>query len=65
MTMLIRDLQELWLFGGLDTIANKKDAEKEKEKVLQVAELVERLTKKMPEASKVPDVGDGARNGAT
>lgn len=64
--MLIRDLQELWLFGGLDTLADQKDAEVEKQKALEIAGLVEGLVAKMPEAWKVPGgEQDGAENGAT
>lgn len=61
MTMLIRDLQELWLFGGLDTLADEKDEEAEKKKAVEVAALVEGLVKKMPEAWKV---SGGDANGA-
>ena len=48
MTMLIRDLQELWLFGGLDTLADAKDEEVERKKVAEVARMVEGLVGKMP-----------------
>lgn len=48
MTMLIRDLQELWLFGGLDTLADAKDEEVERRKVAEVARMVEGLVGKMP-----------------
>jgi hypothetical protein len=48
MSMFIRDLQELWLFGGLDTLADKKDAEVERQKALEV------LVRKLPEAWKAP-----------
>jgi hypothetical protein len=48
MTMLIRDLQELWLFGGLDTLADAKDEEVERRKVVEVARMVEGLVGKMP-----------------
>lgn len=48
MTMLIRDLQELWLFGGLDTLADAKDEEAERKKVAEVARMVEGLVGKIP-----------------
>ncbi|KAK3214031.1 hypothetical protein GRF29_28g1843495 [Pseudopithomyces chartarum] len=48
MTMLIRDLQELWLFGGLDTLADAKDEEVERKKVAEVARMVEGLVGKIP-----------------
>lgn len=60
MSMFIRDLQELWLFGGLETLADKKDAEVERQKALEVAGLVEELVGKLPEAWKAPD---GGQNG--
>ncbi|OAF99364.1 uncharacterized protein CC84DRAFT_1232791 [Paraphaeosphaeria sporulosa] len=61
MSMFIRDLQELWLFGGLETLADEKDAEVERQKALEVAGLVEGLVGKLPQAWKVPD---GEQNGA-
>jgi hypothetical protein len=60
-SMFIRDLQELWLFGSLDTLADKKDAEVERQKALEVAALVEGLVSKLPEAWKA---SDGEQNGA-
>ena len=59
MTMLIRDLQELWLFGGLDTLADAKDEEVERRKVGEVARLVEGLVGKMP----VDGGKDGEKDG--
>jgi hypothetical protein len=50
----MRQVQELWLFGGLDTLADKKDAEVERQKALEVAGLVEGLVRKLPEAWKAP-----------
>jgi hypothetical protein len=47
LSSLIRDLQELWLFGGLDTLEDKKneDVVREREKAGRVAEMIERLAK--------------------
>ncbi|KAF1968441.1 hypothetical protein BU23DRAFT_572343 [Bimuria novae-zelandiae CBS 107.79] len=44
-TVLVRDLQELWLFGGLDTLKGPRDVEGEREKVAEVAGAVETLVK--------------------
>jgi hypothetical protein len=43
LSTLIRDLQELWLFGGLDTLADKADEEATRAKAVQVAEMIEGL----------------------
>ncbi|KAL5119331.1 hypothetical protein ACEQ8H_002818 [Pleosporales sp. CAS-2024a] len=43
LSTLIRDLQELWLFGGLDTLADKADEDATTAKALRVAEMIERL----------------------
>jgi hypothetical protein len=43
LSTLIRDLQELWLFGGLDTLADKTDEEATRAKAVQVAEMIEGL----------------------
>lgn len=65
MSMFIRDLQELWLFGGLETLADEKDAEVERQKALEVAGLVEGLVGKLPAASKPQESEhNGAQNGA-
>ncbi|CAO2651693.1 Nn.00g042630.m01.CDS01 [Neocucurbitaria sp. VM-36] len=45
---LIRDLQELWLFGGLDTLSNPADEEANRVKAMAVAEMMEALAKKSP-----------------
>lgn len=45
LTVLIRDLQELWLFGGLDTLMDLGDEEANKAKVLNIAAMVETLAK--------------------
>lgn len=60
---LIRDLQELWLFGGLDTLGEDKDGEeeREREKVRLVAEMVEALAGKKVEENKE---GKGKEEGA-
>jgi hypothetical protein len=43
LSTLIRDLQELWLFGGLDTLTDPADEEANRTKAIQIAEMVERL----------------------
>jgi hypothetical protein len=43
LSTLIRDLQELWLFGGLDTLSDPADAEAARNKALQVAGMIEGL----------------------
>lgn len=45
---LIRDLQELWLFGGLDTLKDDTEQEKDRQKAMQVAEMLEQLVKTSP-----------------
>ncbi|EOA85564.1 uncharacterized protein SETTUDRAFT_170115 [Exserohilum turcica Et28A] len=45
---LIRDLQELWLFGGLDTLADPSDEEANRKKALAVAQMIESLAKQAP-----------------
>lgn len=45
---MIRDLQELWLFGGLDTLTNPADEEANRAKALVVAEMIEALAKQKP-----------------
>ncbi|KAI8942214.1 hypothetical protein NX059_000297 [Plenodomus lindquistii] len=45
---LIRDLQELWLFGGLDTLSDPKDEEESRRKAMAVAEMLESLAKGGP-----------------
>ena len=43
---MIRELQELWLFGSLDTLTDPADSAKDKEKALQISQLIETLAKK-------------------
>ncbi|KAH7408629.1 hypothetical protein DE146DRAFT_629522 [Phaeosphaeria sp. MPI-PUGE-AT-0046c] len=43
LSTLIRDLQELWLFGGLDTLSDPKDEEASREKAEKVGEMIEEL----------------------
>ncbi|KAH4118245.1 hypothetical protein HBI70_184780 [Parastagonospora nodorum] len=57
LSTFIRDLQELWLFGGLDTLAEKEDEEATRAKAVQVAEIIEKLA-----GSK--SVGGKKENGA-
>jgi hypothetical protein len=47
MATLIRDLQELWLSGHLDTLAEPVDEQETKEKALRVAEQIEALVGKV------------------
>jgi hypothetical protein len=41
-------LQELWLFGGLDTLSDPADEEANRIKALAVAEMIEALAKQKP-----------------
>jgi hypothetical protein len=43
LSTLIRDLQELWLFGGLDTLSDPADEEANRAKAVQVAQMIEGL----------------------
>jgi hypothetical protein len=43
LSTLIRDLQELWLFGGLDTLSDPADEKANREKAVMVAEVIEGL----------------------
>jgi hypothetical protein len=45
---LIRDLQELWLFGGLDTLQNPADEEAHRKKAEEVAGVIEVLAQQKP-----------------
>lgn len=45
---LIRDLQELWLFGGLDTLQNLADEEAQRKKAEDVAGMIEVLAQQKP-----------------
>ncbi|PVI05032.1 hypothetical protein DM02DRAFT_611137 [Periconia macrospinosa] len=58
-SVLIRDLQELWLFGSLDTLADPADEEVEKAKAVEIAGVVERLARAPPR-----EVGAGAGEGS-
>ncbi|KAF1357224.1 hypothetical protein EJ07DRAFT_129739 [Lizonia empirigonia] len=59
---LIRDLQELWLFGGLDTLQNPADQEAQREKAEEVARIIEVLAQQKPD---VKVEGNGDRDGET
>jgi hypothetical protein len=48
LSTLIRDLQELWLFGGLDTLSNPANEEASQAKAVKVAEMVARLATSKP-----------------
>ncbi|KAF2734761.1 hypothetical protein EJ04DRAFT_563905 [Polyplosphaeria fusca] len=60
---LIRELQELWLFGGLDTIADPADDAANKDKALEMAALIEKLAKHKMSLKKEEDGGE--KNGET
>lgn len=49
---LVRDLQELWLFGGLDTLSDPADEEANRKKALAVAEMIEALAKQSPAGAR-------------
>lgn len=50
LSTLIRDLQELWLFGGLDTLSDPADEEVNRTRAVEVAKLIEVLAKSKPSA---------------
>ncbi|KAF2624771.1 hypothetical protein BU25DRAFT_347601, partial [Macroventuria anomochaeta] len=56
---LIRDLQELWLFGGLDTLQNPADEEAQRKKAEEVSGIIEVLAQQKP-VTKVKGQEDGA-----
>jgi hypothetical protein len=62
--MLIRDLQELWLFGSLDTLTDPADQEADKAKALEIARLIETLAKMPPKAHTRVE-RSGEHNGQT
>lgn len=45
MSTLIRDLQELWLFGALDTLTDPSDEEGNRANALKIAAMIEKLVK--------------------
>ncbi|KAF2191491.1 hypothetical protein K469DRAFT_372459 [Zopfia rhizophila CBS 207.26] len=45
LSTLIRELQELWLFGGLDTLNKPADEEAATKQALEIARMVEQLAK--------------------
>ena len=55
---LIRDLQELWLFGGLDTLQNPADEDTQRKKAEEVAGVIEMLAQQKP-VTKAERSGDG------
>lgn len=55
---LIRDLQELWLFGGLDTLQNPANEDTQRKKAEEVAGMIEMLAQQKP-VSMVEGSGDG------
>ncbi|KAJ4983311.1 hypothetical protein SVAN01_11192 [Stagonosporopsis vannaccii] len=57
---LIRELQELWLFGGLDTLQNPADEEAQRKKADEVAGIIEALAQPKPVAkTEVQEDGNG------
>ncbi|KAF2248152.1 hypothetical protein BU26DRAFT_328137 [Trematosphaeria pertusa] len=63
MAMLVRDLQELWLFGSLDTLTDPADEEEGRKKALEIAALVEILAKRPP--GEYMEDGNAALEGET
>ncbi|KAF2714633.1 hypothetical protein K504DRAFT_7175 [Pleomassaria siparia CBS 279.74] len=61
LSTLIRELQELWLFGGLDTLTDPADEEANKAKALSIAAMVEVLTKGPVRVEEKRDEGNGER----
>ncbi|KAH7346948.1 hypothetical protein BKA66DRAFT_447774 [Pyrenochaeta sp. MPI-SDFR-AT-0127] len=58
----IRDLQELWLFGGLDTLSDPADEEANRTKALAIAEMIETLAKQKPTIKEENGVHVAAEN---
>jgi hypothetical protein len=58
LSTLIRDLQELWLFGGLDTLSDPADEETNRTKAVEVAQMIEVLAKSGPAARKENEVAE-------
>jgi hypothetical protein len=59
LSTLIRDLQELWLFGGLDTLSDPADEEANREKAVRVAQVIEGLAgSRKVEASRENEGGE-------
>lgn len=56
---LIRSLQELWLFGGLDTLQNPADEETQRKKAEDVGNTIQVLAQQQP-AAKVEEQWNGA-----
>lgn len=63
LSTLIRDLQELWLFGGLDTLSGERDGEEAKKKAVEVAEMMEGLARRgrIQHGDKEEDKKNGVR----
>ena len=57
MTTLCRDLKELWLFGGLDTLADPTDEEENRTKAAAVAEMIEALATQPPAGTRSNGTG--------
>ena len=50
-------MQELWLFGGLDTLADPADEEANRTKARAVAEMMEALAKQGPGEARESGTG--------
>lgn len=59
--MFIRDLQELWLFGSLDTLTDKADEEADRARAEGIAGLIEKLAKLPPSTFTPAPTGTSAR----
>jgi hypothetical protein len=63
LSTLIRDLQELWLFGTLDTLTDPADEAKDKDKALEIAGLIEALAKKGLQGKETGNGSEQAQGG--
>lgn len=62
---MIRDLQELWLFGSLDTLVDPGDEQANREKAMEIARKIESLSKiNMGEEGEKDKGSEGAGAGA-
>ncbi|KAH7065860.1 hypothetical protein BKA63DRAFT_166361 [Paraphoma chrysanthemicola] len=65
LSTLIRDLQELWLFGGLDTLqeGGEEEERREREKAAKVAGIIEELArgKRVGEGSEESEIKEEAK----
>ncbi|KAF2270307.1 hypothetical protein CC78DRAFT_611957 [Lojkania enalia] len=61
LSSLIRELQELWLFGGLDTLADPSDEETNKAKAQAIAKMIETIAKSKPAPEQNVQNGESAQ----